>query len=230
MQLPDGASKQRTDTVLSKIESYFWPIRRFIQRMRFRANFVFSTRGPNAATMFVPLRHWDERTAPQQHVKSLIGAAYGEFAKIPEALILAFNAPSIRGLGATGGFSIQLQDPSGGDFNKFSAVAQEFVAKARQNPAIGAIGTSFRVSAPRIFAKRKPRARQSVGRPFRRSLIRCKPISATYTSTTSSSSVASFGCRQRLRRNIAQHRTISPKFMCGPLVRRANHDSLWIRS
>lgn len=116
--------------------------------------------------MFVPLKHWDERTAPQHHVKSIIGAAYGEFAKIPEALILAFNAPSIRGLGATGGFTLQLQDPSSGDFNKFSAAAQEFVGKARQNPAIGAIGTSFRVSAPRILATVNRERAKALGVPI----------------------------------------------------------------
>lgn len=111
VQLPDGASKQRTDAVLSKIENYYLanPAIHSTDALSGQ-NFVFSTRGPNAATMFVPLQHWDDRKAPQQHVKSLIGAAYGEFAKIPEALILAFNAPSIRGLGATGGFSVQLQD------------------------------------------------------------------------------------------------------------------------
>ena len=126
VQLPDGASKQRTDAVLNKIESYFLasPVIHSTDALSGQ-NFVFNTRGANAATMFLPLRHWDERTAPQHHVKSIIGAAYGEFAKIPEALILAFNAPSIRGLGATGGFTLQLQDPSSGDFNKFSAAAQE---------------------------------------------------------------------------------------------------------
>jgi len=167
VQLPDGASKQRTDAVLSKIESYFLssPVIHSTDALSGQ-NFVFNTRGANAATMFLPLRHWDERTAPQHHVKSLIGAAYGEFAKIPEALILAFNAPSIRGLGATGGFSVQLQDPSSGDFNKFSAVAQEFVATARQNPAIGAIGTSFRVSAPRIFAKVNRERAKALGVPI----------------------------------------------------------------
>jgi HAE1 family hydrophobic/amphiphilic exporter-1/multidrug efflux pump len=102
--------------------------------------------------MFTPLLHWDERKRPDQHVKALIGAAYQEFAKIPEAMILAFNAPAIRGLGATGGFSAQVQDPTGGDFRKFSATTQEFLAKVRQDPAIGAAGTNFRVTAPRLYA------------------------------------------------------------------------------
>jgi HAE1 family hydrophobic/amphiphilic exporter-1/multidrug efflux pump len=114
----------------------------------------------------VPLHLWDKRKEPHQHVKAIIGAAYGEFAKIPEALILAFNAPSIRGLGATGGFSLQLQDPSGGDFKKFSAVVQEFLAKVRQDPAIGAIGTNFRVSSPRIYAEVNRERAKALGVPI----------------------------------------------------------------
>ena len=167
VQLPDGASKQRTDVVLSKIENYFLSVPAIHSTDALSGqNFVFGTRGPNSATMFLPLHHWDERKGPQNHVKALIGAAYGEFAKIPEALILAFNAPSIRGLGATGGFSLQLQDPSSGDFNKFADVAQEFLAKARQHPAIGAIGSSFRVSAPRIFAHVDRERAKSLGVPI----------------------------------------------------------------
>jgi len=166
MQLPDGASKQRTDAVLSKVEHYFLSVPAIHSTDALSGlNFVFNTRGPNAATMFLPLHHWDRR-GPHEHVKALIGAAYGEFAKIPEALILAFNAPSIRGLGATGGFSLQLQDPAGGDFSKFAAIGQEFLAKARQDPAIGAIGTSFRVSAPRLFAHVNRERAKALGVPI----------------------------------------------------------------
>lgn len=116
-QLPDGASKQRTDAVLERVERYFQAIPAVHSTDALTGqNFVFGTRGPNSATMFVPLVLWDERPEPQYHAKALVGAAYGEFAKIPEALLLAFNAPSIRGVGAVGGFSGQIQDPTSGDF------------------------------------------------------------------------------------------------------------------
>lgn len=153
VQLPDGASMTRTIEVLNKIESYFQanPAVHSTDTLAGQ-NFVFSTRGTNQATMFVPLHHWDERKDAAQQVPSLIGAAFEEFAKIPEALILAFNAPSISGLGSTGGFSAQLQDPSGGDFAGFAAVAQEFVTKATEHPAIAVAATNFRVSAPRLYA------------------------------------------------------------------------------
>jgi HAE1 family hydrophobic/amphiphilic exporter-1/multidrug efflux pump len=166
VQLPDGASKQRTDAVLDKVEKYFLSVPAIHSTDAMSGlNFVFNTRGPNGATMFLPLKHWDER-GPHEHVQALIGAAYGEFAKIPEALILAFNAPAIRGLGATGGFSIQVQDPSGGDFKKFNGVVQEFIARARQDPAIGAIGTGFGVRSPRIYAHINRERAKALGVPI----------------------------------------------------------------
>jgi HAE1 family hydrophobic/amphiphilic exporter-1/multidrug efflux pump len=167
IQLPDGASKQRTIEVLSKVENYFLSVPEVHSTDALAGqNFVFNTRGANQATMFVPLHHWDERGRPDQHVQALIGNAYQKFAEIPEALILAFNAPSIRGLGATGGFSLQLQDPSGGDFTKFSSVVQEFVSKAQQDPAIGGIGTSFRVTAPRLYAHVDRERAKALGVPI----------------------------------------------------------------
>jgi HAE1 family hydrophobic/amphiphilic exporter-1/multidrug efflux pump len=129
-------------------------------------NFVFGTRGTNQATMFVPLQPWDTRTDARDQVPGLIAAAFAEFAKIPEALILAFNAPSIPGLGSTGGFSLQLQDPSGGDFTEFAAVAQEFVAKALEYPAIAAANTNFRVSTPRLYAQVDRERAKALGVPI----------------------------------------------------------------
>ncbi|MEX5215767.1 MAG: multidrug efflux RND transporter permease subunit [Nitrospiraceae bacterium] len=167
VQLPDGASKKRTDAVLDKIEAYYLGLPAVYGTQSLSGqNFVFSTRGTNTATMFAPLKHWDERKGKEHHVKTLIAGAFKEFAKIPEAIILAFNAPSIRGLGATGGFSVQVQDPSGGHFKTFAAAAEEFVAKARQDPAIGAISSSFRVSAPRVHARINRERAKALGVPI----------------------------------------------------------------
>lgn len=166
-QLPDGASKQRTDAVLERVERYFQanPAVHSTDALSGQ-NFVFGTRGPNSATMFVPLVLWDERPEPQNHAKALVGAAFGEFAKIPEAMLLAFNAPAIRGVGAVGGFSAQLQDPSSGDFKKFAAVAQQFVERAQKEPAIGRVGTNFRVSSPRLYVHVNRERAKALGIPI----------------------------------------------------------------
>lgn len=154
LQLPDGASKERTIEVLKRIENYFLSIPAVHSTDSLAGqNFVFGTRGANQATMFVPLHAWSERPNPEEQAAGLIASAFEEFAKIPEALVLAFNAPSIRGLGSTGGFSLQVQDPAGGDFADFAAATEEFVAKATEHPAIAAASTNFRVSAPRLYAQ-----------------------------------------------------------------------------
>lgn len=167
VQLPEGASMGRTINVLEKVEGYFAsnPAVHSTDTLAGQ-NFVFTTRGANQATMFVPLHHWDERKNPDAQVPGLIAAAFQEFAKIPEALILAFNAPSIPGLGTTGGFTAQLQDPSGGDFVEFANAAQEFIAKASEHPAIAVANTNFRISTPRLYAKVDRERAKALGVPI----------------------------------------------------------------
>ncbi len=167
VQLPDGASLSRTTEVLEKIENYFHAIPAIHSTDTLAGqNFVFSTRGANQATMFIPLHHWDTRKNADEQVHSLIADAFDEFAKIPEALILAFNAPSIRGLGSTGGFTAQLQDPSGRDFSEFADITQKFLDKVMEHPAIAVAGTNFRVSAPRLFAQVDRERAKALGVPI----------------------------------------------------------------
>jgi len=167
VQLPDGASRERTIDVLRKVEQYFLSIPAVHSTDALAGqNFVFGTRGANQATMFVPLQHWDTRKSAGEHVTGLIASAFQEFAKIPEALILAFNAPSIQGLGSTGGFTLQVQDPSGGDFAEFAEITQQFIAKAVEHPAIAAASTNFRVSAPRLYARVDRERAKALGVPI----------------------------------------------------------------
>lgn len=166
-QLPDGASKKRTTAVMDKVEAFFLSNPAAYGTVALTGqNFVFNTRGTYTATTFVPLKPWDGRKEPHLHPKALIAAAFKEFEKLREAIVLAFNPPSIRGLGSTGGFSLQLQDPSGGEFRKFAAVTKEFIAKAKQDPAIGAISTSFRVTAPRLYANINRDRAKALGVPI----------------------------------------------------------------
>jgi len=165
--LPEGASKSRTIEVVERIESYF-QANSAVHSTDVLAgqNFVFNTRGSNQATMFVPLHHWDERQHPDQQAPGLIAAAFAEFAKTPDALILAFNPPAIPGLGATGGFSLQLLDPTGRDFTEFAAAAQAFAARATEHPAIAKASTNFHINTPRLYAQVDRERAKSLGVPI----------------------------------------------------------------
>ena len=228
-QLPDGASKQRTDAVLERVERFFQAIPAVHSTDALTGqNFVFGTRGPNSATMFVPLMLWDKRPEPQYHAKALVGAAYAEFAKIPEALLLAFNAPAIRGVGAVGGFSAQIQDPSSGDFKKFAMVAQQFVERAQKEPSIGRVGTNFRVSSPRIFADVNRERAKALGIPISISSIHCRRTSGISTSTISSPGRV-YHVQTEAEASTDQHQDLS-KIMCGPGANGHAYDSTRYRS
>jgi multidrug efflux pump len=165
--LPEGASKSRTIEVVGKIEDYFKANPAVHSTdVLVGQNFVFNTRGSNQATMFVPLHHWDERQQPDQQAQGLIAAAFGEFSRIPDALILAFNPPAIPGLGTTGGFSLQLLDPTGRDFTEFAATAQIFAARATEHPAIAKASTNFHINTPRLYAQVDRERAKSLGVPI----------------------------------------------------------------
>ena len=153
VQLPDGASNERTDTVVKKLEEFYKGIPAVTHVISFTGlNFVFGSRGPNQATMFVPFKLWDERPDPRDQAPAILGRSYQFFASIPEAFILAFNPPPIRGIGNAGGFTAQLQDPNGRDLREFASAVQSFIAKTREAPELQAANTIFRVSVPHVYA------------------------------------------------------------------------------
>ena len=164
--------------MLDKVEEYYHTPLRSTGHKSCQGRTLSLIRGVPTLRRFHPLKPWDERTSKQDHAKSIIGGAFREFAKIPGALVLAFNAPSIRGLGATGGFSLQLQDPSG-DF-KVRRRRAGIVAKARQDPAIGSVSTSFRVSSARAGENQSGTGQSARGADFKSS-THPSPISGICT-------------------------------------------------
>nr|MCR5030981.1 efflux RND transporter permease subunit [Selenomonadaceae bacterium] len=104
----------------------------------------------SAGTLFVGLKDWGERKAPNLSVNALIGNIFRMGAThYPEASVIAFNPPSLPGLGNVGGFSLQLQDMSGHTDEELNAVAQKVVAAANQRPDLKGVYTTFRINSPR---------------------------------------------------------------------------------
>ena len=71
---------------------------------------------------------------------------------IPEAAVVAFGPPSIPGLGTGAGFTMELQDRSGGSPEYLAEQTQRFMEAARKRPEIGRIATLYRATVPQVFA------------------------------------------------------------------------------
>jgi multidrug efflux pump subunit AcrB len=73
-----------------------------------------------------------------------------KLAVLPEALIFAFGPPPLPGYGNVSGFTLQLQDRSGGSLDQLSAQVKQFMAEASKRPEIGRLTTTMNAATPQM--------------------------------------------------------------------------------
>ncbi|WP_296992797.1 efflux RND transporter permease subunit [Thalassospira sp. UBA1131] len=137
VQLPAGASQERTVDVLKKIENHFMENEaENIDGIFTVAGFSFAGSGQNAGIAFLNLKDWSERTRADQSVDAVIGRAYGAFAQIREAMVFAFAPPAIIELGTANGFDLQLVDRGGNGHDALIAARNQLLGMASQDPRL----------------------------------------------------------------------------------------------
>jgi HAE1 family hydrophobic/amphiphilic exporter-1 len=153
VQLPDASSLQRTDAVCRKVEAILAKTKgvRYYNTVGGFSLLSYVSSSYNAF-FFVSLDPWDQRGGPGLSAKELTETLNGAFrAKIPEATVLAFLPPAIPGLGTSGGFSLWVQDRSGGSVDFLNTNLQKFLEAARKRPELANVNSSFRAAVPQIF-------------------------------------------------------------------------------
>ncbi|MEO6183007.1 MAG: efflux RND transporter permease subunit [Verrucomicrobiota bacterium] len=135
IQLPVGATQERTDAVLKQVEEYFLKqpeIESFITV----AGFSFNGRGQNSALSFGRLKDWSKRKGPEHTVESVIARAAGKFSSVKDAIIFPLNPPAISELGNSTGFDFQLQDLAGLGHEKLLSAQRQLLEMAAKNPTV----------------------------------------------------------------------------------------------
>jgi len=138
IQLPPGATQERTLEVLTQVEKYYLD-QKEVQHAIGVLGFSFFGRGQNAAIVFVRLKEWDERPAPESSSIALVRQANMKLAKIKQAMIFAINPPPIPELGAVGGFDFRLQDRGGMGREKLLEARNMALGLAAQNPVLAGV-------------------------------------------------------------------------------------------
>ncbi len=135
VQLPTGATQQRTQAVLDKVREYYLTQEHGNVVSAFTvAGFSFAGTGQNMGLVFAQMRDWSERKGRDQSVNAILGRAMRYFFTIKEAQIYAFNLPSIPALGTSTGFDFYLQDRAGLGHEKLIAARNQLLGMAAQNP------------------------------------------------------------------------------------------------
>jgi HAE1 family hydrophobic/amphiphilic exporter-1 len=155
VQLPDASSLQRTDAVCKRIEEILGKTKG-VKYVTTVAGFslLSGASAPYTGFYFVSLDPWHEREGEEMQVGPIMRRINAEFrGEIPEANAFAFPPPAIQGLGTGGGFSLWLQDRSGGTIQFLNENLQKFLEAARKRPELANVNSVWRPSVPQIFAQ-----------------------------------------------------------------------------
>ncbi|MBT3811643.1 MAG: multidrug efflux RND transporter permease subunit [Gammaproteobacteria bacterium] len=154
VQLPDAASKQRTDEVLQQINVILEAtpgLQDWVSLGGF--SMIDGTNASNAATIFVVMKPWDERTAENETQEAILKHLNQKFRAIQEAIVFTFVPPAIPGLGVSGGFQMQIQDKGNVGLDELQRMANEMIADSRSQSGLAGLNSTFRAGVPQLFAE-----------------------------------------------------------------------------
>jgi len=151
VQLPDAAASGRTQDVMHKLGDI---VKNEPAATDFIAVSGFSLlggAGSNNALGIVVLKDWEERTSPELGLRAVLTRLMGQFWAMPDAQIMAFNPPSIPGLGTSAGFEFRLQDSEGREPAELAQVLNGLIYEANQRPELSNVYSTFRANVPQYF-------------------------------------------------------------------------------
>ncbi len=164
VQLPDGASLQRTEAVTKEIEAILdeEPGVRYAVTVN-GFGLLSGGAAANVAAFFVTLDPWDDRQDDALHVDAILRKLWGKFSTIASANVIAFNIPPISGLGLSSGAEIKLQQTGGGTPQDLASAIGSLVYAANQRPEIGRAYSTFRANVPQVFVDLDREKAKSLG-------------------------------------------------------------------
>ncbi len=153
VQLPDGASLQRTREVVDEANKILMETDGVANVFAIGGfSLLDSTSASNSATFFVVFDPWSERTTHELSMDAILGKIRERYQEeILEAVAMIFPPPSIRGLGTTGGFQLQLEDHGAG-LAELEKMVQEIQADSASQSSLRAVNSTFRAGVPQLYA------------------------------------------------------------------------------
>ena len=154
LQLPDGASLQRTEDVIKRVEGYMRqePAVRNIVALA-GMDILSRSNQTNSAVIFAQVKPWDER-GKNESLDKITARLSGRLFAMKDAMAFAFNLPEIPGLGATAGVETNLQDKTGRPVSVFAGDVQAFMQAVNQLPAAApGAQANFRANVPQLYVQ-----------------------------------------------------------------------------
>jgi hydrophobe/amphiphile efflux-1 (HAE1) family protein len=151
VQLPAGASLQRTDAVVRDLRERLRAAPG-VAHLSQTIGFSGSTRtfNPAGALLFVALEPFDRRAARGLTRAGILADLRRRVGQVENANINVIQPPSIRGLGTAGGFTMRIQDVDGNGPAMLEQVTRDLVAQGNRDPALTGLFTPFVTNVPQF--------------------------------------------------------------------------------
>ncbi|GLT22587.1 multidrug efflux RND transporter permease subunit [Zoogloea oryzae] len=149
VQLPAGATKERTSAALGALEQYM------LQQPEVAALITINGMGnagnaQNAARAFIKLKDWSEREDAASGAAAFARRATRDLSAVRDAQIFVILPPAIRGLGSSSGFDLELQDLGGIGHDKLVAAREQFLALAAKDASLAKVRKNGLDDTPRF--------------------------------------------------------------------------------
>ncbi|AMP03356.1 efflux RND transporter permease subunit [Collimonas pratensis] len=195
VQLPAGASSNRTLEVIKQIEAYYGKLPAVANVVAI-TGFSFSGNGQNAGLVFTPLKDWSER-GPAESADAIAGKAFGVFSQIKDAIVYPLNPPPIPELGNATGFTFRLQDRSGQGHAALTAARNQILGMASQSKILAGVRPEGLEDSPQLQLNIDRDKANALGVSF-------SAINSTLSTALGSSYVNDFPNQGRQQRVIVQ--------------------------
>ena len=153
LQLPDAASQPRTRRVVEQVNRIIAETPGVAEWNTVGGSSLFDgATASNAATFYVVLKPWGERTDPSLSQEAIVKNLRARLDTVQDAIAFAFPPPAIDGLGVAGGFQMQLQDRGGVGLDALGAMVEEMVRDGEAQSGLASLNSSFRAGVPQLYA------------------------------------------------------------------------------
>ncbi len=153
IQLPDGATLDRTEEVIRRMGDIALKLPGIESAVAFPGLSINGfTNSSNSGIVFVTLKPFDERKDASLSAGAIAKQLNGKFAAIQEAFIAMFPPPPVAGLGTIGGFKLQIEDRAGLGYDALNDATKAFIAKASAAPQLAGLFSSYQVNVPQLYA------------------------------------------------------------------------------
>lgn len=149
VQLPTGASLDRTDKMISKVSTLIKDMPEVNDVIEISGfSFMAGGAGSNLGSMFVVLKPWNERKGKEHSVEAVMKRINEQCAALQEGIVFAINPPAIPGLGMTSGLEMQLLDINSHGPGEMMQVLKSIQETAGRYPEIASVQSLYEGEVP----------------------------------------------------------------------------------